>query len=692
MNRTQKFIIFFLVVTLMANTLILSADSGANTGQNSPKRNLNIINVSGSEPESLDPQIATSEAAINITSRIMEGLMKRSGKAIIPGIASRYEVSEDGLTYTFFLRDAVWSDGKPVTANDFAYGWQRALDPKTVSEYAFLMYYIKNGEKYNMGQVAQNQLGIKVINEKTLQVVLENPTPYFIDLTTNMTYLPARKDLVEIYKESYFDGPAHMVSNGPFKLTEWDHYNYITVVKNPTYWNEKMVKTDIINSYMYATVDDIVKAYLDGDIDIFNISSYKGSDIPKNETLNYYTGTVFYMQFNNSDKAGILSNVNIRKALTLSINRQEFLTESGTITAAPALALVAPEVIPGKIKTFREEAGDLIKDNDIMTAKAALSLGLSQLKLTKMPKINLIVESGPTAIIKADVLIKMWKKNLGIDVTVEVVSFKDKLEKMYNGTYQMALAGWGPDYYDALTYLEMFDSSATLNNFGYKNIDYNNLIKSIKKETDKLKRIDLLQKSEKKIIDDYVVAPLYYRYNTIAYKPFIKNVSLSAVDPLFDFTQIELVEGGKTLISSDSKFTIKVNPYWSKDAYDILGLNGADLVIIDSIQEAAGTVLSFETAGEQDYLNTYYNLLTQKLQSTYTKTIISEKANMLVSGFPAIKFQFSTLVEGIEASFYYVIISTPNKIYTVMFWTETGVFEQRIPEFEKIIQSISITK
>jgi oligopeptide transport system substrate-binding protein len=677
----------------MLNTLILNADTGTNTQQISSNKNLNIINVLGREPESLDPQIASSTAAIDVTSKIMEGLMRRSGKVVIPGIASSYEVSKDGLTYTFYLRDAVWTDGKPVTANDFAYAWQRALDPKTASIYAFSLYYIKNGEKYNSGKIAENQLGIKVINSKTLQVVLESPTPYFIDLTANMTYMPARKDVIEKYKDNYFDGAEHIVSNGPFKLTEWEHDNYITFVKNPTYWNEKMIKIDEINSCMYyGSIEDIVQAYMNGNVDVLELTTYNGSVIPKNEITNSFSGDVWYMQFNNADKAGILSNLNIRKALTLSINRLEFLKNSNTIAAVPALSIVAPEIIPGKVKTFREEVGNLLKDNDTVAAKTALTLGLKQLKLTKMPKLSFLVESSPSAIAKADTLSKMWKKNLGIDVTVEIVQFKDKLQRTDNGAYQMALAGWGPDYYDALTYLEMFDSNAAPNNFGYMNVDFNNMIKSIKKETDKSKRIDLLKKAEKKIIDDYVVAPLYYKYSTIAYKPYIKNIVTSIVNSTFDFTNAELVPNGKTLRSTDTKFTMKVNPYWYEDTQGILKMVSANIAIYDSIQEAAGAVRIIDTGKAQADLDAYYNMLTQQLQSIYTITNLSEKMSMQINGFPAYKFELSAVVEDIDVSLYYVIINVSGRLYSVEFWTEGINYEQRKPEFEKIIQSISITK
>ncbi|MDF2522164.1 MAG: extracellular solute-binding protein family 5, partial [Clostridia bacterium] len=216
MKNIRKYLILTLAAIIISSSMLVAADTGTN--QNSSIKSYKVINSTGFEPHTLDFQTSSSVAEVEVSSKVMEGLMRRNGQDIIPGIASRYEVSKDGLTYTFYLRDALWSDGKPVTAYDFAYAWKRALDPKVASEYAFLMYYIKNAELFNNGKIAESQLGIKVLNNKTLQVVLENPTPYFIDLTTTMTYMPAIKDLIDKYKEKYFNGSMPLVVNGPFKL------------------------------------------------------------------------------------------------------------------------------------------------------------------------------------------------------------------------------------------------------------------------------------------------------------------------------------------------------------------------------------------------------------------------------------------------------------------------------------------
>jgi oligopeptide transport system substrate-binding protein len=623
----------------------------------------------------------------------MEGLMRRSGNKIIPGIASRYEVSKDGLTYKFYLRDAVWTDGKPVKAQDFAYAWQRALSPDTASEYAFILYCIKNGEKYNYGKAAASQLGIKVINDKTLQVTLESPTAYFIDLVTYAAYMPARKDIVEKYKDNYFNGAGYFVTNGPYKLTEWIKDDHIKIEKNPAYWNAKQVKIDVINARMYAMSSSYKQDYLDGNLDVLNITPGDEKGIPQNEIKNSYNGVVWYIQFNNADKAGILTNANIRKALTLSINRQQFINDSKIISATPALSLVAPEIIPGKSKSFREEAGNLLKDNDVKTAQAALSLGLKQLKLTKLPVLTFIVNDNEQSIKKAQILAQMWKKNLGIDVKIENAEFRDRMESIYSGDYQMTIAGWGPDYHDAYTYLEIFSLNAGFNNFGYKNTEFTNMITSIRKEVDSSKRIDLLKKAEKKIIDDYVVAPLYFPYNKIASKPYLKNAQSSFWASTLDVGFAELIPGEKVFATTNSKFTMKTDTYWYKDVNNELGITDADLVIMDSIGEAAAAVIVADSVVNDAGLELLYNECTEGLKDIFTNAKFTDKVKTKISGFSAIKFKLTYTEGRLQNVVYYTLINTPDGTYTIMQWSYSAAAgEQRKPEFDKMIQSIKLLK
>ena len=690
MKKFKGFIILALSMVLMLNCIIVAADTGAL--QVRPAGNRNVISYNAIQPTTLDPQKAYSSSAIDIISNMMEGLMRRSGNSIIPGVATHYEISKDGLIYTFYLRDAVWSDGKPITANDFAYGWQRALDPATNADYAYILYYIKNGEKFNKGEVKQEQLGIKVIDQKTLQVTLENPTPYFIDLTTYVTYFPARKDIVELYKEKYFTDSTYIVSNGPFKLNSWiDNFN-IQLEKNTSYWNAGNVKIDVINARIFKSTEDSIKAYLAGQIDVYDYYQYQANEIAINETVSLYDGVVSYIQFNNSDKAGILNNANIRKALTLSINRQEYINKSGTLNEVPALSLVAPELIPGKAKSFREEAGNLLKDNEVVAAQEALKLGMKELKLSKMPVLNFTTVGTTNALKQAGILAKMWKEKLGIDVNISGISYSDLYSNMNKGDYQIAYAAWAPDYFDALTYLEMFDSSVNNNDFWYKNGDFNNLIKSIKKETDKLKRIDLLKSAEKKIIDSYVISPLSFRIGKIAIKPYVKNLQISTVGATFDFTFAEIAEGCKTFKTTDDKFTVNANKYWLDTNVDSLKEKGTVLALSDLSGDAALLAQRIDTIYNEIDLELYMELYFKQMKNVYANGTLSEEVHIVVDGIPMVQQQFNFLDGQVNTTGVFTFFVMDNDIYIIMALTTADKYEQRKTELEQMVKSIKLVR
>lgn len=683
MRAIKKIIIAVFVAILAANSFLpVTADTTS--------KNLNMVNVATYEPTRLDPQIATTQETNDMLNVMMEGLMRRHGSKVIPGMAYKYVVSKDGLTYTFYLRNALWSDGKKVKADDFVYAWKRALDPNSGSELAFTLYYIKNAAKYNQGQAAASQVGIKAINENTLQVVLEKPTPYFVDMTANIIYLPVRKDLVDKYGEHYFTELNLMVFNGPFKLDQWLK-RYVTVVKNQAYWNKSKIKIDGIRYHIVDYGTDSTQAYLDGNLDVLNVTADNLAAIPKNEIKTYANGIVWYVQFNNQDKTGVFSNMYIRKALSLAIDRPVVIKESGVSFAAPALGLVAPEIIPGKSKSFRAEAGSLLRNNDVQAAKKALNTGLKQLKLKKLPKLTIMATSSNFPAKSADSIAKLWKKNLGIEVAVEKVDLMTFLSRGSDGKYQMSFTGWSHDYYDAMTYLELFSSNDGVRNAGYRSKVFGSLVSSINKEKDRLKRIDLLKQAEKKLVGDAVIAPVYFKYNKAAVKPYLKNVVIGAYQARYDFTFAEFVPGVKAF-NTIYKVSIKTEPYWYTDTRNEFPFPGSDLVIKDSISHAIGVFYSYEEAGSAENMEQLYHTIAAVQESKDPAAVISEKTNTTINGFPAIRFRV-TAVDGrdnLEKVFSYAIIGTATRIHVVELVTETNNYDSRKAELEKMFTSINV--
>lgn len=260
-----------------------------------------------SDPKTLDPTLNSAADGGHVINNLYEGLMRKDESgASQPGIAEKYEVSADGKTYTFHLRDSKWSDGKPVTAGDFEYAWKRALDPATASEYAFQLYYVKGGQEFNEGKGKIEDVAVKAIDDKTLQVELISPTPYFLDLTGFYTYMPIRKDMVEKDPDNWAKNPATALSNGPFKMKDYKTGDRIVLAKNENYWNNSIVKLDQIDILMIVDASTSLTAVEAGEIDVVDSMGIPNQEIPRltaeSDTFKImpYIGT-YYFIFNVGD-------------------------------------------------------------------------------------------------------------------------------------------------------------------------------------------------------------------------------------------------------------------------------------------------------------------------------------------------------------------------------------------------------
>lgn len=346
-----------------------------------------VINANlGTEPPQMDPQLTSDATSMSIINSVFEGLMRYDQKSqVMPGIAeSAPTVSSDGLTYTFKLRDAKWSNGDPVTANDFAFAWKRALDPKTAAVYAYVLYPIKNAEAYNTKKITDpSQLGIKAIDSKTLQVTLERPDPIFPALTAMAAYMPLNEKFYNTVTTKYGADPDKMIYDGPFKVTGWKHSQNMTLEKNPTYWNKDAIKLNKINFVMVADQNTSLNMFKTKQLDIIAVPGQNIDELKKDGYVikNYSDGSSWYFQFNCKDD--LLKNANIRKALTLAVNRKVYINNIlKDPSNVPATGYVS-DAMWGQNDTFRKEAGVLIKDNDVAGAKAALLKGMKELGLDK---------------------------------------------------------------------------------------------------------------------------------------------------------------------------------------------------------------------------------------------------------------------------------------------------------------------
>ncbi|SOC18106.1 oligopeptide transport system substrate-binding protein [Ureibacillus xyleni] len=529
---------WLLMLMLLTLTLVLAAcnfggesepakeesKGGTDTTETaSGPKELNLVVTS--EPPSMHPQIATDSTSNGVLKNIFEGLTTYKNGEITNAAAEDVKISDDQLVYTFTLRDAKWSNGDPVTAEDFKYAWIFALTPENASEYASILYPIKGAQAFNEGKGSAEEVGIKVVDEKTLEVTLENPTPYFLELTAFKTYYPIHKATAEANKDWSAEAGETYVSNGPFVLAEWQHGGSMTLEKNANYWDAANVALDKVNISMVESETTTATMFDAGEIDFigtpFQTVSLDVIDRYKEEgILNISDYAAIYLyKFNTTDK--IMSNANIRKALTLAIDRQSLIDNVTKGEQTPALGMV-----PTAISGFEEDRG-YIKDNDIEEAKKALEAGMKELGITDVKDLNIKLSfntlEAHSAI--AQFIQEGWRTNLGIEVTLDNSEWQVYLDKLTNLDFQIGRLGWIADYNDAYTFLEMYASAKNGNNdTGWENPEFTALIDQSNKEADPAKRLEILKQAESILMTEFPVAPIYYYTNLFVKKDYVQGL------------------------------------------------------------------------------------------------------------------------------------------------------------------------
>ncbi|RPJ20414.1 MAG: peptide ABC transporter substrate-binding protein, partial [Planctomycetaceae bacterium] len=377
---------------------------------------------SGAEPQYLDPNKSTGVPEGHVQMALFEGLTRLDAKEQpVPGIASKWVFSNGGKTITFTLRPAKWSDGSALTAYDFEYTWKRALSPELASEYAYQLFYLKNGAAYNSGKAKAEDVGVKAVNAITLKVDLEAPCSYFLSLCAFHTLYPVKKAIVEKYpNDKWTLDPKTMVTNGPFKMTAWKHNSYIDVVKNPYYWDAVHVKLEKIRFTLVENESTILTMFDTGVIDMTDTVPVAEIDRLRKEgilRIAPYLGTYYYMF--NVTKAP-LDNPKVRKALAMAIDRNAIVTNITKAGQLPAMAYVPGGVpdVPGAKGDFRTMGGAAyFKDNDVETANKLLAeAGYPDGQ--GFPAIEILYNTTEAHKKIAEAIQEMWKKNLGISVTL----------------------------------------------------------------------------------------------------------------------------------------------------------------------------------------------------------------------------------------------------------------------------------
>ncbi|WP_040205685.1 peptide ABC transporter substrate-binding protein [Neobacillus jeddahensis] len=494
-------------------------------GEKTEKKAENVLNLSlDNDIPDLNQVKTTDTISFSVLNNVMEGLYRiNQDNEPEPAMAKSYDVSEDGLTYTFHLRDNVkWSDGNPVTANDFKYSWLRAMNPDTAGSYSFILAdYIKGGAKFAAGETAADTVAIEAKDDQTLVVQLEKPTPFFVSLTAFVTYFPLNEKFVTEKGDQFALNNQNILYNGPYVITDYNQAEGVSLEKNPEYWDKANVGVDKINLKVIKEQSTALNLYEAGDLDRVILSSADVNSFKDSKEFGTETEfTSYYIQFNLGKDP--ISNTNIRKALQLAYDPEVLTSVVLNNGSEPATGLIAPKMTGADGKSFRELQGDVVKP-DVNKAKELWEKGVKE--LGKTPEITLLTADDTVSKDTGTFLQSEYKKNLGIDIQLVTKPYSGRLQTMRDNDYQMVVSKWGADYNDPMTYLDLWMSPAIPFRGNYSNTKYDELVTEAKDEVDEKERMSKLLEAEKILLqDDAVLGTLYYQGTAFLQKPYLKGM------------------------------------------------------------------------------------------------------------------------------------------------------------------------
>lgn len=525
--KKSKFLLVLILALVFSS--FLAACGGKDDGAEGPKTDLNI-NIS-TEPPTLHPGLAEDSTSGAVIRQIFEGLTRINlDDEPEKAMAEDIQISEDQKTYTFKIRDAKWSNGDPVTAHDFEYAWKWALDPNNNSPYAYQLYYIEGAEAFNKKQGSADDVGVKALDDKTLEVKLVNPTPYFLELTAFFTYMPINSKIAAENPDWSNDAGEQFTTNGPFKLSVWKHSDKIVLEKYEDYWDADTVKLEKINMIMVNDPNTELTMFDNGELDWAGAPTGKLEldSLPrlKEEGRLHTEAIAGIYNYKLNTTVEPFNNVNIRKAFALAIDRQGLVENVTQGEQLPAMALVPPTMIPENEKGY-------FKDNDVEKAKEYLQKGLEELgykDVSELPTIELTYNTDEGHQKIAQAIQDMWRKNLGVDVELNNQEWKVYLDYVSSLEYNIARMGWFGDFNDPMNFLEVYYSADGGNNdTGWENKEFQALLDQSQTESDPDKRLELLKQAEQIFIEEMPVIPIYFYTNNWVQNEKLKNVAVSGL-------------------------------------------------------------------------------------------------------------------------------------------------------------------
>jgi oligopeptide transport system substrate-binding protein len=494
-------------------------------------RTQTLLVGNAAEPTDLDPDTITVYNESMIDYALFEGLTKLDGKTsvAVPDLATGWDVSPDGKVYTFHLRpNARWSDGDPVTAGDFVYSFHRILSPAFAAYYSYNLWPIKNAEAFNEGKITDfSQVGAKALNDVTLEITLEKPTPYLPALAFHNTWLPVQKKTIEKFgkmdqKGTKWTLPGNLVGNGAFNLSEWIPNGKITVVKSPTYWDAANTRLNRIEFFPIERPDIEDLNFRSGQLHatyqlpMAKIPAYR-AHVPPDLRVDPVLSTFYF--FINVTRPPF-DNVKLRKALAYGVDREAISRSVTDGVYPPAHCLTAPNC--GGY-TCRTQIPDNFDKARQLLAEAGYPGGKG------LPPIEIQCFESETQLRMTEAVQAMWLKELGVHVTIAQLETKTLYQNQQTKSYTIAFSGWIADYADPNTFLGTMVTGCGNNYAGWSNREFDSLIDQASNTADNAKRLEIFQKAEAILLDEAPLIPLYFQPNVYAISPVVRGWTTTIV-------------------------------------------------------------------------------------------------------------------------------------------------------------------
>jgi oligopeptide transport system substrate-binding protein len=487
----------------------------------------------GTEPQDIDPQIVTGVPEHKILMALFEGLVTENPKDLSPepGCADRWEISPDGLVYTFHLRgDLKWSDGTPLTAGTFIRSFQRMLTPSLAAEYSYLLHFVTNAKDYNEGKIKDfSQVGFKAPDDRTLVVTLNSPTPFLLKIiASHYSWYPVPIHVIEKFggldrKGTAWTRPGNFVSNGAFKLKEWRQQQVLIAERNPNYWDRQTVKLDAIHFLPVENQDTEERMFRTGQLDMTNelplakIDVYR-KEYPHSLRTDPYLGIYFY-RLNNTRPP--LNDKRVRRALALAIDRESLVKNVVRGGQQPAYSISYPGTAG---YTPEAKLTGTVEDAKRLLAEAGFPNGQG------FPKLELLYNTSQNHRVIAEAIQQMWRRNLNIDIGLRNEEWKVYLDSQDNKAYDIERAGWIADYVDPHVFLEIWGSDNLNNDTGFANAQYDDLLQQALRAKDDTERYAIYQKMDALLVEELPVIPIYFYTRVAAMSPKVKGYYPTLLD------------------------------------------------------------------------------------------------------------------------------------------------------------------